>query len=161
MQYTTGIVALALLLISCESDSKAIRAAAQESLPQSSAIQQLVQEAFDEVWSNLDSNSVERLHTADFQLLEHGEVWDNDSIFNYQRREKINMQKVGFKRTNRLEFLKTDMTKDMAWTSYHNYATWQVGTDTTGQAHWLESAVAVKTTDGWKLQLLHSTWVRE
>ena len=123
------------------------------------AIQQLVIDAFDQVWSALDTNSLARLHTDDFLLLEHGEVWTNDSIINYQRRAMTGMLEQGYQRTNRMEFLTTEGSGNLAWTTYHNYGTWTVGQDTTGQAHWLESAVAVKTAEGWKLKMLHSTRV--
>ena len=123
------------------------------------AIHQLVIDAFDQVWSALDTNSLARLHTDDFLLLEHGEVWTNDSIINYQRRAMVGMLEQGYQRTNRMEFLTTEASCDLAWTAYHNYGTWTVGQDTTGQAHWLESAVAVKTAEGWKLKMLHSTRV--
>ena len=124
------------------------------------AIQQLVIDAFDEVWSALDTSSLARLHTEDFLLLEHGEVWTNDSIINYQRNAMVGMKEQGYQRTNRMEFLTTESSGDLAWTAYHNYGTWTVGKDTTGQAHWLESAVALKTAEGWKLKMLHSTRVQ-
>ncbi|MGH1433381.1 MAG: DUF4440 domain-containing protein [Lewinella sp.] len=137
-----------------------IETAVDEITPEE-AIQQLVIDAFDEVWSALDTNSLARLHTEDFLLLEHGEVWTNDTIINYQRNAMAGMIEQGYVRTNHMEFLTTGANGELAWTTYHNYGTWTVGKDTTGQAHWLESAVAVKTSEGWKLKMLHSTRVQK
>ena len=155
---------LLLALCSCQQATPptdtVIETAVEEITPEE-AIQQLVIDAFDEVWSALDTNSLARLHTDDFLLLENGEVWTNDSIINYQRSAMVGMIEQGYQRTNRMEFLTTEANDDLAWTTYHNYGTWTVGQDTTGQAHWLESAIAIKTTEGWKLKMLHSTRVGE
>ncbi|MEL7220071.1 MAG: nuclear transport factor 2 family protein [Bacteroidota bacterium] len=121
------------------------------------AVQQLIQHAFDEVWSALDTTSLARLHTDDFLLLEHGEVWNNDTIINYQRNELPNMQAVGYKRYNSFDFIETKVSPESVWVAYHNYAVWKIGEEEKGGMHWLESAVAVPTDEGWKLQMLHST----
>ncbi|WP_020535611.1 nuclear transport factor 2 family protein [Lewinella cohaerens] len=153
-----------LALCSCQpttpSADSVIETTVEEITPEE-AIQQLVIDAFDQVWSALDTNSLARLHTEDFLLLEHGEVWTNDTIINYQRNAMAGMIEQGYVRTNHMEFLTTGANSELAWTTYHNYGTWTVGKDTTGQAHWLESAVAVKTAEGWKLKMLHSTRVQK
>jgi ketosteroid isomerase-like protein len=155
---------LLLALYSCQPAAPTVDPVAEpaaEEISPEQAIQQLVIDAFDQVWSALDTNSLARLHTDDFLLLENGEVWTNDSIINYQRSAMVGMLEQGYQRTNRMEFLTTEASGDLAWTAYHNYGTWTVGQDTTGQAHWLESAVAVKTAEGWKLKMLHSTRVQQ
>jgi ketosteroid isomerase-like protein len=161
MKITNLYFLLLLALCACQqaAPSDPVTEPKVEELSPEQAIQQLVIDAFDEVWSALDTNSLARLHTDDFLLLENGEVWTNDSIINYQRNQMASMKEYGYLRTNRMEFLTTEASGDLAWTAYHNYGTWTVGKDTTGQAHWLESAVAVKTTEGWKLKMLHSTRV--
>ncbi len=162
---TTSLYLLLLLALSaCQQAAPTVDSMTEpavEELSPEQAIQQLVIDAFDEVWSALDTNSLARLHTDDFLLLENGEVWTNDSIINYQRNQMTSMKEYGYLRTNHMEFLATEASGDLAWTTYHNYGTWTVGQDTTGQAHWLESAVALKTADGWKLKMLHSTRVEE
>lgn len=163
MKATNLYLLLILTLCACQKAAPSDPVAeptAEETSPEQ-AIQQLVIDAFDEVWSALDTNSLARLHTDDFLLLENGEVWTNDSIINYQRSAMVGMIEQGYQRTNRMTFLTTESSGDLAWTTYHNYGTWTVGQDTTGQAHWLESAVAVKTAEGWKLKMLHSTRVEE
>lgn len=47
-------------------------------------VKQLIREVFEEVWSDLDTESLKRYHTHNFLLLENGVVWNNDSIRNYQ-----------------------------------------------------------------------------
>jgi len=164
MKTTNLYLLLILTLCACQQAAPTVdpvaEPAAEEVSPEQ-AIQQLVIDVFDEVWSALDTNSLARLHTDDFLLLEHGEVWTNDTIINYQRSAMVSMIEQGYVRTNRMEFLTTGANDELAWTTYHNYGTWTVGQDTTGQAHWLESAVAIKTSEGWKLKMLHSTRVRD
>ena len=163
MKTTNLYLLLLLALCACQkaASTDPVTEPAVEEISPEQAIQQLVIDAFDEVWSALDTNSLARLHTDDFLLLENGEVWTNDSILNYQRSAMVSMIEQGYVRTNRMEFLTTESSGDLAWTAYHNYGTWTVGQDTTGQAHWLESAVAVKTAEGWKLKMLHSTRVQQ
>lgn len=123
------------------------------------AVKQLVKDAFQQVWSDLDTSSLERLHTNDFLLLEHGEVWTNDTIRDYQKNALPNMIEQGYKRYNSFEFIATKVSPASVWIAYHNYAVWKVGEEETGRAEWLESAVAIPTKEGWKLQMLHSTRV--
>ena len=111
------------------------------------------------MWSGLDTGAVTRLHTEDFLLLEHGEVWTNDTIQNYQLREQPNAAAQGYTRTNDFEFLETVADGKTVWTAYHNYGTWTLGDSVLFKLHWLESAVGVYTDEGWKLKMLHSTRV--
>jgi hypothetical protein len=121
------------------------------------AVQQLIIDCFEGVWSDLDSTKISLYHTADYLLLEHGEEWTNQTIKNYMA--KALKAKQIPKRENRFEFIKFEKNKKLAWLAYHNYATWSIDGKEVGKAHWLESAVAVKTRKGWKLKMLHSTRV--
>lgn len=121
------------------------------------AIQQLIQNAFDGVWSDLDSIKIAEYHTDDFLLLEHGEVWNNDTIKSYiakaRQTEKIPT------RVNKFEFIRFVKSKKSIWVAYQNYATISRDGAVIANLQWLESAVAIKTKQGWKLQMLHSTRV--
>jgi len=119
----------------------------------------LVIGAFEEIWSNLDSTMIKHYHTKDFLLLEHGELWNNDTIRNYQKRTLE--RTIQSKRKNKFDFIAVEKSGNSIWLAYHNYATWTIDGKVTGKAHWLESAVAIKTKDGWKLQMLHSTRIQE
>jgi hypothetical protein len=120
------------------------------------AVEQVVQNVFDDVWSNSKAERILKYHTDDFLLLEHGEVWTNDTIANWCKR--INLKESGIKRTNSFDFFEAKKEGNRIWMAYHNYAT--IKRDTlTRKLQWLESIVAVKKDTIWKLELMHSTRV--
>lgn len=121
------------------------------------AAQQLIQDVFDDVWSEFDTTKISLYHTNDYLLLEHGLVWNNDSVRYYM--VKSLQQKEIPTRTNEFDFIETKATGDGIWVAYQNYATWTMGEKMLGKMHWLESAVIVKEDGRWKIQMLHSTRV--
>ncbi|MTB50017.1 hypothetical protein [Lewinella sp. W8] len=124
------------------------------------AVHQLIQDIFDNIWSGTDTSYVGRYHTEDFVLLEHGEVWTNDTIRNYQLRKAANAQPDAPARKNSFSFFRTEQNGDEIWTAYHNYGHWvNAAQDTVSAYEWLESVVAVRTDNGWKLRMMHSTRV--
>ena len=90
--------------------------------------------------------------TADFQLLEDGDVWTIDSLIVVLG--KVN--KADFSRTNRIDFVKVEQRDNVAWVSYFNYAQIKIGQKEFA-LKWLESAVLLKNKKRWKISLLHST----
>jgi hypothetical protein len=118
-------------------------------------IKNLVIESFDEIWSKLNSKIIDKYYTKDFLLLENGEIWNNDSITNYL--DNAILQKPNPKRTNTIEIIEIKIANKMSWIAYHNYATFSIDDKIIGKAHWLESATAILTERGWKLEMLHST----
>lgn len=118
-------------------------------------IKNLVIESFDDIWSGLDSEKIDKYYTKDFLLLENGEVWNNDSIAKYL--DKAILRKPNPKRINSIEIIEIKIAGKMAWVAYHNYATFSIDDKITRKAHWLESATAVLTENGWRLEMLHST----
>lgn len=97
-------------------------------------------------------------YTDDFILLEDGEVWDLKIIRDVMDK-MAGMDKVP-ERINSFEFLEVKISGDMAWTAYHNKAVFKIEGQEVGEMNWLESATAIRTRDGWRLQMLHSTVVR-
>ncbi len=90
--------------------------------------------------------------TADFHLLEDGEVWNMDTLVS-----KIMPRKnAGIVRVNTFKFLKTEQKGNMAWVSYFNTAEFSKA-DKRQTVKWLESAVLLKEKGRWKIQMLHST----
>lgn len=153
-------------LISCDQNIKTdnrINSEAYSTLEKNDieAVKNLVTNSFEDIWSNLDSTKIERYYTDDFMLLENGIVWNNDSVRSYLNRERIEMEIQNYNRLNQFEFLKSVNNKNTIWIAYDNYGTWVKGTDTLGTVHWLESVIAIKNQDSWKLQQLHSTTVRK
>lgn len=121
-------------------------------------IQNLVLESFDEIWSKLEAKNIEKYYTKDFLLLEHGEVWNNDTIAKYLNTAKLNLPLP--KRVNTIEIIDIKVSNKTAWVAYHNYATISVDDKIIRKMHWLESATAILTDKGWKFDMLHSTRVK-
>ena len=64
-------------------------------------------------------------------------------------------------RINSFDFIRVKIEGKMAWTAYHNSATFRVNEEVVGEMNWLQSATAIKTDEGWRLQMLHSTVVED
>jgi len=120
-----------------------------------SQIANIITESFDQIWSDLNSKNIEKFYTKDFLLLENGEVWNNDFIANYLDHAII--QKPIPKRVNTIEIIKIKITDKTAWIAYKNAAIFSIDNKIVRRASWLESASAILTAEGWKLDMLHST----
>lgn len=118
-------------------------------------VEQLIQNSFDEIFSNYDATKLTDFYTEDFLLLEHGELWDMPFIRDYLAKAKTNPNPPT--RTNRFEFIRTVVEGDRAWVAYHNYATISRDGQVLRELYWLESATAIRTEKGWRLDMLHST----
>jgi hypothetical protein len=126
--------------------------------PEEEAIaKELIQGSFDKIWGGVDSMEIANYHTDDFIILEHGEVWDNDRIKTYIRgqlqRENRPLRK------NSMEYISIEKYGKSIQMAYHNYAEFVRADTLVAEAQWLESAVAVKTKEGWRLKMMHSTRV--
>lgn len=119
------------------------------------AVQDLIQNSFDAIFSEYDANQLGDFYTSDFLLLEHGELWDMEFIRGYLSKAKQNTDRPT--RTNRFEFIQTVIEGNRAWIAYHNYATFTQNGNVVQELYWLESATAIKTKQGWRLDMLHST----
>jgi|SRR6218665_207212 len=120
-----------------------------------SRIKELIIASFDEIWSQLNSKNIDKYYTKDFLLLENGEVWNNDSISKYLNHAVL--KKPIPKRVNSIEFIEVKVLNGMAWVAYKNKAVFTLENKPGRKALWLESATAILTAAGWKLQMLHST----
>lgn len=123
------------------------------------AVKQLVEDVFQALLSDFDSTRVDDLLTNDFLLLEHGEVWNTDTIRNYIRRALTSSDRSI--RKNKFDFVKLEQYGDMMWVAYDNYATWTKDGQQVGSMHWLESVVAIKNDKNWQLKMMHSTRVSD
>lgn len=122
-------------------------------------IKDLIVDSFQDIFSNLDPGTLGTYYTEDFLLLENGEVWDIEMIKNYMNRAA--QQKNQPERINSFEFVEIKIEEKTAWTAYHNKASFEKDGEVVGEMNWLESATAIKTEEGWKLQMLHSTVVEK
>lgn len=121
------------------------------------AIKELVQKSFDAIFSGGQSPNISDYYTNDFLLLEHGEVWNNDTIQRYIER-MATLPNIP-KRTNSFDFIKIDVLGDRAYIAYHNYATISKDGEVLRKLYWLESGDLIRTENGWRMKLLHSTRV--
>ena len=120
------------------------------------SVEKVVQGVFDDVWSAKNTDAILKYQTKDFVLLEHGEVWTNDTIANWCKFAKL--RDDGSQRINNFDFFKAKKEGNRVWMAYHNYATFKKDT-IVGKYEWLESIVAVKQDSVWKLEMMHSTRV--
>lgn len=118
-------------------------------------VKKLIIDSFQDLLSDAKIDKIDTYYTRDFLLLEHGEVWTNDSINKYMNM-MLKMEQMP-ERINTFDFIEVKINGDMAWTAYHNTAEFKIDGKKVGEMNWLESASAVRTEDGWKLEMLHST----
>jgi len=145
---------LVLLLFSCKNETTKIDTETKEEAFKQ--VEQVVQGVFDDVWAAKKAEAITKYQTKDFVLLEHGEVWTNDTIANWCKKSKL--RDDGTKRINKFDFFKAEKEGNRIWMAYHNYATFKKDT-LTSKAQWLESIVAIKQDSVWKLEMMHSTYV--
>ena len=122
-------------------------------------IKELITNSFQKIFSDLDPEALNTYCTQDFLLLETGKVWDMKRMRNYLDRASEQESKVI--RFNSFDFIEIKIEGKMAWVAYHNKAEFKSGEEVVRELNWLESATAILTEEGWKLQLLHSTIAEE
>lgn len=118
-------------------------------------IKDLIVNSFQEILSENKQEKLQEYFTDDFLLLEDGEVWDMGVIRSYMEKAAA-MERLP-ERINAFEWIEVKISGDMAWTAYHNTAIFKIDGQVVGEMNWLESASAIRTADGWRLQVLHST----
>ncbi|OLY93530.1 hypothetical protein SAMN05444008_108112 [Cnuella takakiae] len=94
--------------------------------------------------------------TPDFLLLEHGEVWNCDTLL----RRIAPLKGRTFKRVNEFKFIRTEQQGNTAWLAYDNKAYITVNNQQR-TVHWLESATLKYNQGKWRIALLHSTRLPE
>ena len=118
---------------------------------------ELIQGSFDKIWGGVDSTEIANYHTDDFIILEHGEVWDNDRIKVYIRGQLQRENRP--LRINNMDYISIEKYGSSIQLAYHNYAEFVRADTLVAKRQWLESALAVKTPEGWRLKMMHSTRV--
>jgi hypothetical protein len=146
------LLVIVAAISACDKKTSEIQTETDEEAVQ--AVEAVVQNLFDEVWAGYDENAVTKYQTNDFLLLEHGEIWNNDTIVNWCK--KMQKQDQGMQRVNTFKRIDARKNGDKLWLAYHNYGTFKRDTITFKRS-WLESVVSVKQDSVWKLELMHST----
>lgn len=156
-----ALLCLATCLCTCApapSETSAVVTPMFDTAADKAAVEQLIQDIFDDIWSGTDTANVRRYQLPEFVLLEHGEVWTNDTIRNWQLGKLAEKTDDTPRRLNSFEFFRNEQNGDEIWVAYHNTAHFiNAESDTLFTGGWLESAVAARTEDGWKLRMMHST----
>lgn len=148
------VISIASICTSCQPPNK------DEVLSQEQAVaimETLIQGDFDHIWGGTDTSAISKFQTDDFYILEQGEVWDNERIKAYMLKQKARTDRP--KRVNKMEYISIEAHGDVIIAAYDNYASFFMADSLVANAHWLESAVAVPTDDGWRLRSMHSTRV--
>lgn len=150
-------IVIFFVLSSCQ-DSKP-KASKQITQEEKQIAKNLIQGAFDDLWSAADSTKINHYHTTDFIILEQGKVWNNDSIKLYMRKKLARTKRL--KRTNRMDYISIEKYEKSMYIAYYNYANFWKSDTIINKASWLESALAIKTSEGWKLKWMHSTRIKD
>lgn len=144
------------VLMACQTQNKI------DSLPITSAEKQiakdLIQGSFDDLWAAADSTKTLNYHTEDFIILEQGDIWDNARIKQYMSKKLARNDRP--KRINKMEYISIEKYGESMQIAYWNDAHFIKEDSIVKTARWLESALAVKTTKGWRLKRMHSTRVK-
>ena len=152
------LIIFAFLLCACQSP-KSDQEEKPISQKEKQIAQNLIQGAFDDLWGGVDSTKISKYHTDDFVILEHGEIWDNNRIKQYMRSQLERPNRP--KRINKMDYISIEKYGESMQIAYHNFAEFTQADTLVGKGRWLESALAVKTKDGWRLKMMHSTRVRK
>lgn len=127
---------------------------AQAGVPtQSDPLQAVVVRLFSAL-SDLDTARARSCCTSDITILESGKVWNFDSLA-----MRITTRKAlspDFKRENRFDFIKSEVSENTGYVSYFNYGKISFNGKTTN-VKWMETAILKREKGLWKISLLHST----
>lgn len=128
--------------------------------------QKLIEDSFQEIWSNMDESKISKYYSEDFLLLEDGEIWNNDSVKIAvndikSRFESPENKMHKFERINSFDFIKSHSETNSGWIAYHNYADIKMNGTSIAKIHWIETAMFIKDKKGWRIQALHSTTFKE
>lgn len=119
------------------------------------SLKNLVEDSFQDILTDLKSEKIADYYTEDFILIENGEIWNNDSVRNYLERARLRTPKPT--RVNKFDFFKMEITDDVAWVSYYNTATFTTENSPPRIVNWLETVIAIRTEQGWRIKLLHNS----
>ena len=126
-----------------------------QNLSDEDQLKQVITKSFDEVWGIYNADNIGKYYTDDFLLLENGEVWNEDSIVSYFN--DVIKNKKQLKRVNDFTFIDVKVSGKTAWIAYQFNSVFTKDGKIARKSSYLESATAVLTNDGWKLDMLHST----
>ncbi|MBA5630210.1 nuclear transport factor 2 family protein [Moheibacter lacus] len=130
------------------------------------ALENLIETFFNSIFSDLKTERIPEFLTEDFVLFEDGENWNYEKTVQvaHQLKEQFTSEenkKNTFQRINSFQFIHSEIDGNTGWIYYENFADFTMDGASISKMHWLESAVCVKTADGWKIRFLHSSPVKK
>jgi len=153
----TSLFFIIFLISSCNPSSSTSKDQTTISSEEIKIAKGLIQNSFDDLWAGMDSTKILDYHTEDFYILENGEVWTNQEIRNFMKKN-LDLDNLTY-RKNRMDFLTIEKHGEAINIAYNNYATFSRNDSVIAEAQWLESALAIPTPQGWRLRMMHSTWI--
>ncbi|MDI1323939.1 MAG: nuclear transport factor 2 family protein [Algoriphagus sp.] len=119
------------------------------------SLKKLVEDTFQDILTDFKSDKIGDYFTEDFILIENGEIWNNDSLRNYLEKGRLRTPKQI--RENKFDFFNIEIKDDIAWVSYYNTATFTTENSPQRIITWIETLIAVRTEEGWRMKLLHNS----
>ncbi len=100
---------------------------------------------------NIDLDKMKTATTNDFVLFENGQVWNNDSIYNFLK------AMPPFVAEYKLDNFHINIDSEIGNMFYFNHADLIMNDTTEVKYDWIESATFKKIDGKWKINFLHST----
>lgn len=119
------------------------------------SLKKLVEDSFQDILTDFKSEKIADYYTEDFILIENGEIWNNDSIRNYVEKNRLRTPKPT--RKNQFDFFNIEIKDNIAWVSHYNTASFITENSPPRIVNWMETVIAVRTEEGCRIKLLHSS----
>ena len=125
----------------------------------------VIENMFNDIFNKQEIGQLPKYFTSDIQLLEDGILYDYTQLNQMvtEIKQQFDAERKNnhlLTRENQFEFYKSYIKDEIAWITYKNSALFKMDGIEIAQIKWLESAVFVKTTEGWKIQLLTSSIIK-
>lgn len=125
----------------------------------------IIENMFNDVFSNQELEKIPQYFTSDVQLLEDGILYDFEGLTKMvtEIKQQFDAEKKKNKplnRQNQFEFKKSYIQENFGWISYENSATFKLNGIEIAKIKWLESAIFIKENGKWKIQLLTSSIIK-
>lgn len=138
-----------LLLIACSSKQNEIDLKLEKE-----KIHEVLRDFFQAI-DDHDWDKLKSLTTEDFILVEHGLLWNNDSLIN-----TVEKSWADFELKYSLDNIRTHVDGNSAWTVYRNHLIAK-NEEREVQIHWIETVIFTKENGKWKMIEAQSTREKE
>jgi len=140
---------LLIVLISCNSNQSEFNPELEKE-----KIHKTLTEFFQSLASR-DWDKYRTLTTEDMILIEHGLVWNTDSLIN-----AVDLVWADYELNYSFDFIKTYVDENSAWTVYRNQGI-AVSEDKEVHFDWVETVIFIKENEKWKIIEAQSTLTKD